>query len=334
DNGKVWIDVSRLEPGSDGQAIYAAVANYAYNTHKVFVGDPNGLSRAAVFRRTSNMLSSALRFGTTDHLDAAREQIKGDVPNGIEPLNWHGKSIDKVEALIHTFVTTAENLAPELRDYHYDFDTATFRDAQGEPVSTDTLSAIRRIDGSGMDGSPRLGEATARRAILLKTLMGVEGSETSGRRGSILEQVLRWGDSSTPRNFDALFSRRAKEDDLHGNSPEGASAGESKPLVKLPGHDMIEATKGMVAKLINEGQLAVAPMAAGGSDQARALAKDYANKERLAQHEWTRLDSLITKDFTEEQQVKMWDAADQENDLRREGKTSPAMGLNSLNAKE
>ncbi len=132
------------------------------------------------------------------------------------------KNIDEVEALIHTFVTTAENIAPELKGYHHDFDTGTFRDAQGKPVSTDTLSAIRRINGSGVDGLPRLGEATARRAILLKTLMGSESSEASGRRGSILEQVLRWGDHGTPRSLDTIFSRGTEGDDLYENRAEGA----------------------------------------------------------------------------------------------------------------
>lgn len=38
---QVWIDVSRLTEGSQGSAVYHAVGNWAYNTGRKFVGDPN-----------------------------------------------------------------------------------------------------------------------------------------------------------------------------------------------------------------------------------------------------------------------------------------------------
>jgi len=215
DDGKVWIDVSRLDTGNRGQAIYAAIGNYAYNTHKKFVGDPFGLSENAVIRRTSNMLSSALRFGTTRHLEAAQQQVWGDPENGIEPLDWSGSDIDKVEALIHTFVATMQNLAPSLKGYHYDFNTSEFSDAQGRPVSADAIS-------SNIPRDARAGEKTVRRAILLQSIMDV-GGKSIGERSGILEQVLRWGGSSTPGNLDAIFSKSPQKDVLRGNRADDAS---------------------------------------------------------------------------------------------------------------
>lgn len=64
----VWIDVSLISPGKSGSLIYAAVANYAYNNNKVFIGDPVGLSISAFHRRLENMISTALKFGTTRHI--------------------------------------------------------------------------------------------------------------------------------------------------------------------------------------------------------------------------------------------------------------------------
>ncbi|MBN9127232.1 MAG: hypothetical protein J0I90_06580, partial [Nitrosospira sp.] len=65
------MDVSHFSKGERGQAVYAAVANWAYNTKRKFIGDPAGLTADSLIRRTSNMLSAALRYGTVKHLEAA-----------------------------------------------------------------------------------------------------------------------------------------------------------------------------------------------------------------------------------------------------------------------
>ncbi|SFU79239.1 hypothetical protein SAMN05216417_1432 [Nitrosospira multiformis] len=71
DEGEVFIDVRDYATGEGGQAVYAAVANYAFNTRKVFIADPAGLTLDLLVRRTSNMLSAAIRYGMIDYLDAA-----------------------------------------------------------------------------------------------------------------------------------------------------------------------------------------------------------------------------------------------------------------------
>jgi len=220
DDGRVWIDVSKLEHGGEGQSIYAAVANYAHNAHKIFVGDPNGVSKDAMIRRTSNMLSSALRFGTTRHLEASKEQLAGDKANGIEPLSWSGTDIDKVEALIHTFVTTAERMAPEIKKYGYDFQAGRFTDGQGRPITGAAIS-------SNLPRVARIGEASARRAVFLKSLIS-GGGEGVGERSGILEQVLRWGDHGHPGSLDAIFSRGVDGHDVSGNSPSSAEKSGSR----------------------------------------------------------------------------------------------------------
>jgi hypothetical protein len=75
----------------------------------------------------------------------------------------------------------------------------------------------------------------------------------------------------------------------------------------------------------------VVPMAVGGNE-ARAIAKDFANQTRQAQAQWHAFDKVLREDFTTDQLENMWNAADQENDLRREGKTSTTEGLASLPA--
>lgn len=76
ERGRVWIDVHLLRPGVDaGNKIYGIAAGYAHNAGKVFIGDPEGLSPIALFRRLENMISSALRYGTTDHLYPHAAQV-------------------------------------------------------------------------------------------------------------------------------------------------------------------------------------------------------------------------------------------------------------------
>ena len=64
---EVWIDVSEFETGDGGNRVYSAVADYALNTGRQFIGDPAGLSFVALRRRTDAMLSSALKHGTSRH---------------------------------------------------------------------------------------------------------------------------------------------------------------------------------------------------------------------------------------------------------------------------
>ncbi|MFA6904132.1 MAG: hypothetical protein WC236_13735, partial [Gallionellaceae bacterium] len=218
DNGEVWIDVSRLDQGSGGAAIYAAVGNYAYNTGKRFIGDPNGLSPEAVVRRTHHMLSSALRFGTTRHLDAAKQQAWGAPEDGVTPLEWKGSEIDKTEAMVHTIVETSEAMAPSLKEYHYDFQKSQFSDAQGQPVTGAAMAANTPRDAG-------IGEKTARRVVLLRSLLDADRAGGSGGRSGILEKLLSYDNSSLPESMRRLFSRRAD-----GDVDSGNRSGGQKPL--------------------------------------------------------------------------------------------------------
>jgi diguanylate cyclase (GGDEF)-like protein len=62
-------------------------------------------------------------------------------------------------------------------------------------------------------------------------------------------------------------------------------------------------------------QTKIVPMAAG-TDAARAIAKDFANADRLSRWQWSRFDDLLKKNYTPEQRAKMWDAAEDENLIR------------------
>lgn len=201
DNGEVFIDVSNFAKGEFGQAVYAAVGNYAFNANKKFIADPAGLTADSLIRRTSNMLSLALRFGTTKHLDAAPQQIVGDPKNGVEPLDWSGDDLAKTQALIHTFITTLHNKLPSIKNAKYDFSRGEFLNRLGVPLNR---AAFQRIADQGIGREARIGEASMRRGILIQSLISGQG----GSRSGILEQALNGGRTLILRGkLEGIFSR-------------------------------------------------------------------------------------------------------------------------------
>lgn len=86
--------------------------------------------------------------------------------------------------------------------------------------------------------------------------------------------------------------------------------------------------------VVRDLQIKLTPMAARDATiESRAAAKDFANQIQEARYTKTSLDDIIAKDFTQEQQKKMWEAADAESVALQIGK--PAVnGLESLTPKE
>lgn len=184
---EVWIDVSELRKGGAGSAVYAAVGNYAFNTGREFIGDPAGISDIALRRRTEQMLSSALKFGTTEHLRPHPEQVAGRPDLGISPLKWtFGDDNANLAALVHASIENISYHVPEIRNARFDFATGTFRTGQGEPISDGMFRAYARrsarIRASGA------GIATLKRAILQSSLL-----QEAGREGGLglLDQILQ-----------------------------------------------------------------------------------------------------------------------------------------------
>jgi len=133
-------------------------------------------------------------------------------------------------------------------------------------------------------------------------------------------------ESTAPDRGGAMFSRADKGRD------------ESAGIVSNLIHDAISnASKSIDAVGTAGGKSSiyelVAPMSAG-SQRGKAIAQDWINKQRVAQYEWNRIDKILTKEFTPEQREKMWNAADEENDLRMAGTVDPSRGLGRLSKDE
>lgn len=198
---KVWVDLQYLRAGTDrGSRIYAVAADYAHNNGKVLIGDPAGLSRLAYYRRNENMLSSALKHGTTRHLMPHMAQMN---PEGYwtdsadkafaeqaRPLTWvQGDDVNNIKELVYNSYDAAIKNVPEIKDVIYDPESGSFQYVDGRPF-TDEDSERIAAELSASSRPYRAGSATIKRAALFNTFLRREGRE-GGRQllGSLVDQL-------------------------------------------------------------------------------------------------------------------------------------------------
>lgn len=184
---EVWFDVSNVNEGEGGAGIYQAVAEYALNTGRKFVGDPDGLSDIALRRRTEAMLSSALKHGTTRHLEPHDRQILGDKALGVPPMKWReGDDFYNMRSMIETSLGNIHSAVPEIKRATYDFGTGSFRNSAGEPLLAETLRSWLQHPKLR---AARAGRSTVKRSILLNALARTE----SGAQSGLLERLFGVG---------------------------------------------------------------------------------------------------------------------------------------------
>jgi hypothetical protein len=185
--GEVWIDISRFQSGKDqGNKVYGIAAGYAHNNGKVFIGDPLGLTRTGFYWRLENMISSALRYGTTDHIRPHPVQLDPETEYGEEEfkglgLKWKdGDTSGNLTNMMELAYNIAVKNHPKIKDIIYDFDRQSF-------VDTKTSRAVLReglkdyvSELPGRKTSRYIGgSATAARAVLFNTFL--QGQGRTGR---------------------------------------------------------------------------------------------------------------------------------------------------------
>lgn len=234
--GEIWIDASKLGKGvSGGTKLYAMVSSYAAANGKTFIGDPDGLSEAALIRRTENMVSAALRDGTTRHLMPHERQMDPDgyrqseLNQYIRPINWiPGDDANNLEELLLSSYHNVKSLAPEIDRVSYNFTDGGF-ERDGKPVDREFFEELsRRVSGelqrrglsglvppgASVEGSEQaggvLGVTTLKRAALTASV----AREARGQRwGAVL---ARLGEQLSGQRLDKslqkiLYSRNDRE---------------------------------------------------------------------------------------------------------------------------
>jgi hypothetical protein len=188
-NGDVWIDVSQLKEGNSGQLVYNIAATYAHNTGRIFIGDPSGVSDVALRRRAQHMLSSALKFGTTEHLAPSIEQEKGSPKAGVPPLKWtYGDDLGNIEALINVVLGSIESAGGNPINFRPD--TGHFYDQAGRELDERSMGQALR---AGRRAEARAGDTTYKGAAVLAALVREEGKARRGGDGrpmGLLERLV------------------------------------------------------------------------------------------------------------------------------------------------
>ena len=182
-DGKVWINAASLDEGSDGNRIYAMVGNYAYNTGKVFIGDPEGITPAGMRRRAENLMSLALKFGTTDFIEPHEKMLK------LLGMTWEKSNEQKnLQSLLNTTYNTNVSLTNgEIADVTFNFDDGKFykNGSVFDDAAFARLAAgVRGAGGLNATGAP--GTRSLRVAALVNTVLS---RANSAERGALLESV-------------------------------------------------------------------------------------------------------------------------------------------------
>jgi len=208
ENGdKVWIDVSDLETGEDGKRIYNMVASYAYNNDKVFIGDPGGLSVTAKSRRLENMISSALKFGTTRHLQPHKLQLNDGF--GVPGLKWRkGDDAGNLKNMIMASYESVKKQFPKIENLAYNQSKDIFEDSTNGNEFTrqdfrELAQEARGVRDAGAGGaSPSAGRTTLERAVLTHTIL----RGTSGQISELLGRLSGVGSERLAGNNAILYS--------------------------------------------------------------------------------------------------------------------------------
>lgn len=205
---EVFINVARLPVGSGGSRVYDIAAQFALNNGKVFIGDPSGVSPAAMRRRLENMLSSAIKYGTTDHLAPHPRQTIGDSSMDLPPLKWQtGDTRGNILAMLRVSNAVNDRKQASGSGVDYDAGAGAFRDSEGVPLERvdEALSDLSEFDrgtaGPGAAGRTTLQRAALFRALLrsdsarrslLARLRGVsgDGGKATGRAAPEIDRIL------------------------------------------------------------------------------------------------------------------------------------------------
>lgn len=215
---EVWIDLSdSTQGGGVGSRLYNAVANYAHNNNLVFIGDPDGLSDVAMSRLLENMLSSALKFGTTRHLQPHELQLEGnqDVP----ALDWRvGDDQHNIRQMIDASYTATIRQFPAIESITYDPDSDQFIHRNGEvwdverfnrearsARSSDSGSMVEHSRGDSLRRPITAGRRTLERAVLTHAILRATGSE----RSRLLARYGKLSTNAGGRLAGILYSQRA-----------------------------------------------------------------------------------------------------------------------------
>lgn len=206
-NGTVELDIANWTQGTGGSLVYQAVATFAHNNGLVFIGDPAGLSESSVRRRTENMLSSALRHGTTRHIRPHEAQTDPTRAKQfrVRPMDWReGDDAHNLNELAATVLNNTLREVPELDFVGYDLEHGGFVNTHsGKPFTDADFDAVAAGDNAKR---AHAGRATLKRVAYLAAVVRAAGQ---GGRDGVLAHLDRLSAAGLDPALRGIFYSRA-----------------------------------------------------------------------------------------------------------------------------
>ncbi len=168
----------------DGSLFYAIAHAWAYNNHKTIVVKSSLSDINAHLRRTSNMLSAALRAGDTRHMEPGSRQ-------GIE---FNGDAHKNIGIMLKKEMDVVLGDIPALKKVRFNLRSGEFTLRNGTVLNDAELENLV----GGYKNEWGIGETTAKRAIITNTLIKhfTKYGTLSATESVLPERLLYQGNTS------------------------------------------------------------------------------------------------------------------------------------------
>jgi hypothetical protein len=223
-DNNVWVNIADSKEGDGGSLLYTIIGNYAANNGKVFIGDPEGITSAAIIRRMVNMASLATKFGETDFIKPHKDQLQALGKYG---LSWKtgDDQFNLAHLLFATYNVTKEQ-APGIENVEYNRDTGDFTNTiTGEQFTNDDFEKLAQdIRGNVTEGAA--GSGTLKIAATIGSILR---EEAAGRSWLANTGV---GDGSSQLRTDRLAGVLYSRSNPQSSVPEETKAQTTQRVIQ------------------------------------------------------------------------------------------------------
>lgn len=166
-DGRVELNLPRLNEGDGGSSAYAATGNWALNAGRKFAADRYGLSQIGEARRLENLASLAVKFGTTKFMEMDGNTLGVD---------WTDNDQANISNLLTASYERIKAVLPEIDNYDYDFTQRQFvTSTEGDSGVRVVADPAKELVGAARAAGLSAGSSTIQRAILTGTLIRGQG---------------------------------------------------------------------------------------------------------------------------------------------------------------
>lgn len=221
DSKVVEINVMGVGEGHGGSQIYNIAHNWAHNNGYQFNGDRKGISVPGMKRRTENMASQILKFGTSKFIAPHPTQRAYIAQETGVPMDWrqNGDTMHNLDETLQASYHLTTLDAPEIKNVTYWPRDHQFHRADGRVFTNDDfVSLANRLHNPALEefreGSG--GVASLKRAALTNTLLR---TRTGSARTALVSHLKQIGLPSIPELKELQYSRTEEESSDRKESP-------------------------------------------------------------------------------------------------------------------